>query len=384
MSLVGNETSFDDSEIQITPEFHELSRYDALLTCPKHRKLASERRDPPPPASWQGRSSLVLEDLSNEFEQTHLNEEQHILRLKAQLVIQAKRLTELGKRIANLQHDQAEFTTNGGLINTVKSDVFDETLHEQGLFRIRKALLRLFELEDRILVDEIGIQHYDMEVRAIVQVVQELESLQVIEIPNKTKSQLSLLTRMKKAQAQHMFRVQEGRANGPHTTSSPLPNIPKTKRTTEAPQTPVTEKCLVDNIDSTVNTGPSSKFEQKFTAAANKLKQLALMRMKKKTNRNESTQLSHTPKNDLNEVIGNARKETEDHSSGELQTHSTEKTSIILKSSNASIEYTHDGRPAESFNPFDSDSSTSEDARKEGVECIDWVKFDEQTGRIEL
>jgi len=91
----------------------------------------------------------------------HLRDDPQVLQLKVALAEQAQKLADLGKKVSNLKEEEKRFVTHKG------GEVYDLTEIEDddpsSRENARKLVIRMCDLEDRLVYDAINIQHLSME-----------------------------------------------------------------------------------------------------------------------------------------------------------------------------------------------------------------------------
>jgi hypothetical protein len=91
-------------------------------------------------------------------------DDNELLQLKVELVDQAKRLSSLGKRVTKIRAAEVRMYAEEERLYSLlhETTACAEDVRDGGLVHLRKLALRLCDLEDRILYDEIELQHLDL------------------------------------------------------------------------------------------------------------------------------------------------------------------------------------------------------------------------------
>jgi len=104
-----------------------------------------------------------------------------LLRLKVQLAKEAKLLSHLNRKVSVVQRDEMIVLSREEEIKRVfhvDVDCSYERKVNDGIARARRLLLRLCDLEDRLLFNEIEIQHLSLEAFSLDKHIEELEPLE--------------------------------------------------------------------------------------------------------------------------------------------------------------------------------------------------------------
>lgn len=123
-------------------------------------------------------SERIWEDVTSELDRAGMfYEESAILHLKVGIAEEAKRSGLLAKRIASLQEGGAHVCFKAEALDTELPyhEIQNEVTVLPGLSDSRKLLIRLFDLEDRLLCDEIDIQHLAIESLSMFYQIEEVD-----------------------------------------------------------------------------------------------------------------------------------------------------------------------------------------------------------------
>jgi hypothetical protein len=123
-------------------------------------------------------SERIWEDVTSELDRAGMfYEESAILHMKVGIAEEAKRSGLLAKRIASLQEGVAHEFFKAEALDTELPyhEIQNEVTVLPGLSDSRKLLIRLFDLEDRLLCDEIDIQHLAIESLSMFYQIEEVD-----------------------------------------------------------------------------------------------------------------------------------------------------------------------------------------------------------------
>jgi len=143
-------------------------------------KSPQEEREPCESTRAIGNESTrVWQETTNQLDTSEMHfEDVRVVCLKAQLAQEAKKLSILNRKVEAIQRDKMLVSMSKkelpGIVEEpeeVYSPGFDSSLAEA-----RKLLLRLCELEDRLLFDEIELQHFRLSTYSLDQHIEELEN----------------------------------------------------------------------------------------------------------------------------------------------------------------------------------------------------------------
>ena len=141
------------------------------LTSLENEKVNEERDDSSPGTEIRIWNSVdrVWEDVTLQLNSRneYLREDSQILHLKVALAEQAKKLSDLGKKVLQLKDEERRLASpNPGEIYDL-TDVYDSgdtvASSRDSLSNARKLVTRMGDLEERIVCNEIKIQHLSME-----------------------------------------------------------------------------------------------------------------------------------------------------------------------------------------------------------------------------
>jgi hypothetical protein len=121
----------------------------------------------------------VWNDVSNRLNRgTEYWEDNELLQLKVELANQAKRLSFLGKKVTKIRAAEVCMYAEEEKLYTLlhEASAQAEDVRDGGLVQLRKLALRLCDLEDRILCDEIELQHLALGSYSLDLRIEELET----------------------------------------------------------------------------------------------------------------------------------------------------------------------------------------------------------------
>lgn len=185
-----------------------------------------------------------------------------LLRLKVQLAKEAKLLSHLNRKVSIVQRDEMIVLSREEEIKRafhVDGDCSYEPKVNDGIARARRLLLRLCDLEDRLLFNEIEIQHLSLEAFSLDKHIEELEPLET-KLERKAAAQDNpsrLRQRLKELVYRRKYRTLEDDLDGFDRSPHPFP---------------ITEVQFRDGDNSTTISGHSTDAAQSGETGAEWLK----------------------------------------------------------------------------------------------------------------
>jgi hypothetical protein len=137
----------------------------------QHENVSEERDDNTPEAEiriWNA-VDRVWENVTLQLNSRneYLREDSQIIHLKVALAEQAKKLSDLGKKVLQLKDEERRLTSHSTYEVYDLTDVYDSgdtvTSSRDSLSHARKLVTRMGDLEARLVCNEIKIQHLSME-----------------------------------------------------------------------------------------------------------------------------------------------------------------------------------------------------------------------------
>jgi hypothetical protein len=160
------EETFDGSDIE--KKIPEDSKYYLLfkgLANANHYQEDEERDCSEDTRTVGNDSERVWNDVYARLNRgTEYWNDNELLQLKVELADQAKRLSFLGKKVTKIRAEEVRMYAEEEKLYSLlhEATAQAEDVRDGGLVHLRKLTLRLCDLEDRILCDEIEMQHLDL------------------------------------------------------------------------------------------------------------------------------------------------------------------------------------------------------------------------------
>jgi hypothetical protein len=151
---------------------------------------AHEEREPEQPRKGVSESIVIWHDLAKQLDSETYIDDHRVLLLKVKLAQEAKRLATIGKQVDGVVRQEMLATErhaecSGNPAKYCYSECYDST---QSLSRTRRLLIRICDLEDRLLCDDIEIQHLSLEAfskdKQVDEIQEDLYGIPVTRTPN--------------------------------------------------------------------------------------------------------------------------------------------------------------------------------------------------------